>query len=71
MQPTAAAKTKAHAAILRKAAVEGHVGAAGALPPRSLASSSEGDAIADASGFHLSRAVGRHNNGPPWWAGLL
>ena len=65
-----AAKTKAHAAILRKAAVEGHAGAAvgGGLPAHAL---SNRDDIADATGFHLSRAVGRHNNGPPWWAGLL
>ncbi len=69
MKPSTAAKTKAHAAILRKAVTEGHVGI-GVPPPRSMASS-DADDIADASGFHLSRAVGRHNNGPPWWAGLL
>ncbi len=70
MNPSMAAKINAHAAILRKAVAEGHVGSS-LPPPRSLASTSNSDDIADASGFHLSRAVGRHNNGPPWWAGLL
>jgi hypothetical protein len=70
MNPSMAAKTKEQVAIVRKAAIKGHagIGAALSLP---LPSGSSIDDIADASGFHLSRAVGRHNNRPPWWACLL
>jgi len=66
-QFAAMAKSKASAkiALQKKADAEGHV-------VTGVSSKSKED-IAEETGFHLSSAVARHghNNGPPWWAGLI
>ena len=57
-------KISAKIALQKKADAEGDASGA---PPKSK------QQIADETGFHLSSAVARHghNNGPPWWAGLI